>query len=193
MSRKFIAAILAGSLLVTGFSAAPSRAADAKDVAKVLGTAAVVYMIGRAVSEARADARDDDSKLRYKEQAQFRGADPSPYLPRPYRFEQTKNDRHSPGAKTQGKGVLPGACTREVRGERGEVMLRSCLRSAAVRTDALPDRCRSKVRVGNDRERAFSVQCLEKAGWRVAGSRSTRDHDRNRDWNRDWKRDWRRD
>ncbi|NDV99654.1 hypothetical protein [Salipiger sp. PrR002] len=184
MSRKFIAAILAGSLVVTGFSAASARAADAKDVAKVLGTAAVVYMIGKAVSEARADAREKDRKKRDKEQAQFHAADPTPYLPRPYQFEPQR---------PQVRGVLPGTCAREVRGARGEVMLRSCLRSAAVRTEALPDRCKSDVRVGNDRERAFSVQCLETSGWRVAGARSVRDHDRNRDWNRDWKRDWRHD
>lgn len=191
MSRKFIAGVLAASLVVTGFSAAPLRAAEARDVAKVIGGAALVYMIGKAVSEAREADRERDRKDKERTKAlqlqaaqqehSWRAPDPRPHLPRPYRFE----DRHGQFAQpshARPKGVLPGACLREVRGERGAVMQRSCLRSAAIRTDALPDRCEKKIRIGKDKEHVFSAQCLQKAGWRIGGPGVRNGHDRHGAW-----------
>ncbi|WP_226628005.1 hypothetical protein [Alloyangia pacifica] len=192
MSRKFIAGVLAASLIVTGFNAAPARAAEPQDVAKVLGGAALIYIIGKAVSEARADERKREKEEKEKKKAQqethWRAPNPAPYLPRPYSFEgrpgQSQFQSHA-----QPRGVLPGACLREVRGERGPVMQRSCLRSGAVRTDALPDRCRKKIRIGKDKEHVFSAQCLQQSGWRIAGRRGASDRDRHGEWSRDGHRD----
>ncbi|WP_353475454.1 hypothetical protein PVT71_18020 [Salipiger sp. H15] len=203
MSRKFIAAVLAASVVVTGFTSAPVRAADAQDVAKVLGGAALVYMIGKAVSEARAEDREKDKK-EAKQQAWFHDPDPAPYLPRPYSFQPASDSRHelfAHSSQAQTRGVLPGACLRDVRGERGQVLLRSCLRSAAVNTKALPDRCAKNMRLGKDKEHVFSAQCLEKAGWRIARGGKGHGHDghderhdgRHGDWRYDWKHNGRRD
>ncbi|MBE9639298.1 hypothetical protein [Salipiger mangrovisoli] len=205
MSRKFIAAVLAASLVVTGFSAAPTRAAEAKDVAKVLGGAALVYMIGKAVSDARAEDRERDRKEKEKKKAQqaaaqelaWRNRDPAPYLPRPYTFEGRPAQAGQPSHGGP-QGVLPASCLRDVRGERGQVMQRACLRDAAVRTEALPDRCSKKIRIGKDKERVFSAECLQKAGWRVVGRGAGQGQGRHDDWhgdrhdNRhgDWARGW---
>ncbi|MEC3862823.1 hypothetical protein VK792_16135 [Mesobacterium sp. TK19101] len=48
MSRKFIGAILGAALTVTAFSAAPARADD-RDLARFLGTAATLFIIGKAI------------------------------------------------------------------------------------------------------------------------------------------------
>ncbi|SDG51340.1 hypothetical protein [Alloyangia pacifica] len=196
MSRKFIAGVLAASLVVTGFSAAPSRAAEARDVAKVIGGAALVYMIGKAVSEARAEDRERDKKKeaqkKAQQEAQWRAENSAPYLPRPYVFDN-RAGQVAKSSQAQPRGVLPGTCLREVRGERGAIMQRSCLRSAAVRTDALPDRCSKKIRIGKDKERVFSAQCLEKAGWRIVGRGTGQGRDRHDGWQRDWHHDGRRD
>ncbi|MCA0940010.1 hypothetical protein LCM08_12960 [Salipiger pacificus] len=202
MSRKFIAGVLAASLVVTGFSAAPLRAAEVQDVAKVIGGAALVYMIGKAVTEAREADRERDRKDKERTKAlqlqaaqqehSWRAPDPAPYLPRPYSFEG-RPGQFSQSSHAQPQRILPGACLREVRGERGSVLQRSCLRSAAIRTDALPDRCSKKIRIGKDKEHVFSAQCLEKAGWRIAGRGAGKGHDRHGAWHNDKHHDGRRD
>ena len=46
MSRKFIAAVLAISTTLATFSAAPARAASEEDIAKILGAAATIFILG---------------------------------------------------------------------------------------------------------------------------------------------------
>lgn len=58
MSRKFMSLVLATAMTITAISAAPARAADPDDVAKFLGAAAALFIIGKAVQSQR--DRDDD-------------------------------------------------------------------------------------------------------------------------------------
>ena len=60
MHRKFIAVVLAASVAITGFSAAPARADE--DVAKFIAGVVALGLIGAAIN----DAKDDKRKKRTK-------------------------------------------------------------------------------------------------------------------------------
>ena len=71
--------ILAGALAaaLVPMSSMPARAADPADVAKIVGGIATLYIVGRAVSQARADNDDDDDDDRKRErrEAEYRWQD----------------------------------------------------------------------------------------------------------------------
>lgn len=77
MSRKFISLVLAASLAVAGFSAAPARAGN-NDVAKVLAGLAAVAVIGAVIHENKKD--------RARVSSRNHGYDPY-YAQRPYRAQ----------------------------------------------------------------------------------------------------------
>ncbi|MDU8911400.1 hypothetical protein [Aestuariicoccus sp. MJ-SS9] len=52
MSRKFIATVLAVSVTITGLSVIPARASEAEDIARILGTAATLYILGNTAQRA---------------------------------------------------------------------------------------------------------------------------------------------
>lgn len=55
MSRSFIAGVLAASLAIAGLSALPARAADADDVARFVGAAATLFILGKIIESKRDD------------------------------------------------------------------------------------------------------------------------------------------
>ncbi len=177
MSRKFIAAVLAASLAITTFSAAPARAADGRDVLKALGTAGVLYMLGNAIAEAREDAKDDRKKDKKKKKEQQRQEELAKQWRQRHeerREERHDNRRNDPprvvgpafGQRQDTKYVLPSRCMMRIDGGGSRYAFdRDCMTNAGVRTSRLPDACEMYVRDGGRKERAFDGSCLRRKGY----------------------------
>lgn len=162
MSRKFIAAVLAASLTVTSFAAAPARA-DNGSTARALGTAATLFILGTAI----ANARDDNDRDRPR--AHVPG-----YGPRPYRHGNGPVLLGRPGEPGRHhRAELPGRCLLEVRGASSRTILGArCLRERGVNVNRLPERCHIGVRTRHGTSHGYLTNCLSQAGYRIEGRRS---------------------
>ncbi|EPX87089.1 hypothetical protein [Salipiger mucosus] len=154
MSRRFIAAVLAASLSITAWSAAPARA-DGKDAARVLGTAATLFILGKTIADARGEDRVD------------------------WRFHTPQGQRHRALPEVVGRGfgnrprhdrrrVLPSRCVFEVRGGGMRYVLgQGCLQRNGVRVNRLPRECLTRVRTGRGVRPAYVAGCLRRDGYRL--------------------------
>lgn len=148
MSRKFITGVLAVSTFVTALSVVPARAADPEDVAKFLGVAATLIIIGQALSD------DGGSKASHGGKG---GTLPKVVTPHGTRY----GPNHKP--------PLPRACLREVRGANTKYVLASkCLKRDYIAAPNLPKACKLKVQGHRDVMNAFSLRCLKERGYRIA-------------------------
>ncbi|NRB16344.1 MAG: hypothetical protein HRU33_01880 [Rhodobacteraceae bacterium] len=144
--RKFIAFILAASIAITGFSAAPARAGD--DVAKLLAGLAVLGILGVAINK---DRHQRSTVTR-------RAVVPAPVYqrPRPLPPRVTRYD-------------LPEKCLRYFPAFRdGRALLgRKCLRKNYRHVKALPQQCRVTVGNGSRNKSAYKPRCLRRNGYRI--------------------------
>lgn len=148
MSRKFITGVLAVSTFVTALSVAPARAADPEDVAKFLGVAATLIIIGKALSD------DDRHKVGHGSNG---GTLPKVVPPHGTRY----GPNHKP--------PLPRTCLREVRGANTKFVLGSkCLKRNYIATPNLPKSCKLKVQGYKGVMSAFSLRCLKERGYTLA-------------------------
>ncbi|MFD0859617.1 cation:proton antiporter [Roseovarius aquimarinus] len=84
MSRKFITLVIAASIAVTGFTAAPARASD-RDLARALATIAGIAIVGVAINEARKTDRRAAPRAYYQPQRRAYHAPRGRALERAYR------------------------------------------------------------------------------------------------------------
>ncbi|WP_417722418.1 hypothetical protein [Salipiger sp.] len=165
MSRKFIAAVLAVSLSVTGFAAAPARA-DNKDTARALAAAATLFIIGSALA-------DNAGRATVRVGSQ-------PQLPRPYTPRDAWRDQRlprvvgrAPQQPPRARVTLPRSCMLEVRGgSMRYVMGERCLERSGVRLHDLPRSCRTDVMTRQGRARAYVAGCLQNAGFTISGQQN---------------------
>lgn len=146
MTKSFIAAVLAASLTITGFSAAPARA-DAEDVAKVLLGLAIIGGIAHAIDN------DNDAP------------DVSRRDTRPRRFD----DRRRIHRDT--RRVLPSNCLRSFETRRGTRwgFGARCLNRSDTHVGNLPQRCERRGETRRGRDRTFyGERCLANHGFRAA-------------------------
>lgn len=148
MSLKFITGILTVSATIATLSAAPAKAADADDVARFLGAAATLYIIGKALDgDARAHVSIGTGG---------------------YNTPRIVN-RHATPKAHAGERALPRVCLREVKGADTKfVMSRKCLKKNYHNASSLPKACRIDVRNKNKVFNVFSVRCLRGRGYEVA-------------------------
>ncbi|WIY27779.1 hypothetical protein [Parasedimentitalea psychrophila] len=146
--RKFIAFILAASIAITGFSAAPARAGD--DVAKLLAGLAVLGILGVAINKDR-HQRGTVSR-RVVEPAVV----PVYQRPRPLPPRVTRYD-------------LPEKCLRYFPAFRdGRALLgQKCLRNNYRHVKALPKQCRVTFGKGRRNKSAYKPRCLRRNGYRI--------------------------
>lgn len=164
MSRKLTSLILAASLATTSM-AAPARASDADDIAKFLGVAATLFIIGKAIEDNSSQkshkpapqptykSKHDDWKHKDK-----RGADQSRY------GHQGKPRGH---VQAPAKTPLPNACLTRVEGQGTRYALgQRCLERNYQSARPLPSSCKIWVegRHGGTRP-AYSMNCLRKKGY----------------------------
>lgn len=162
MSRRFIAGVLAAALTITAFAAAPARAADRDDIARFVGAATTLFILGKIIEQERRDDR----------------AGAVVHRPSPPRHEPRYEPRHEPrphhNAFQGGHGgprhmaPLPARCLRDspVAGTR-YVMGVACLRQNYRGVDRLPAACRLEGYVGGRWREGYSVRCLRGRGYTI--------------------------
>lgn len=152
MSRKFITGVVAISALIATLSASPVRAGDSEDVAKFLGAAATLFIIGKAIQH--------ENKKR--EKPKVRHVEPLPRLVGP---RERDNVRHPQTRKP----ALPRACLREVRGANTKyVMGRRCLERNNIAAHRLPNACKINVQGNRGVRSVYAVRCLRHKGYTLA-------------------------
>jgi len=148
LHRKFIAFVLAASIAITGFSAAPARADE--DFAKIVAGLAVLGILGAAINKDR-HRRGTVTRL---------GNDPV-LLPVP------RGTRPLPPQVT--RYDLPRGCVRyypEFRDGR-KLMGQRCLRKHYRHLTSLPQQCRVTFWDGRRHKNAFKPRCLRRNGYRI--------------------------
>lgn len=147
LHRKFIAFVLATSIAITGFSAAPARADD--DVAKFIAGLAVLGILGAAIN--KHDRRND-----HVTRAPSNPVYTPPRRTRPLPQRVARYD-------------LPGKCLRHYHTFRkGQNLLgQGCLNKHYRHAKALPQQCRVTFWNGRRHKNAFKPRCLKRNGYRI--------------------------
>jgi hypothetical protein len=146
MHRSFIAAIIAATIVITGFSAAPARAGG-DDIAKALAGLAMLAIIGKAIS----DNRDGHQVSRQA-------------APR-HQYVQPR-----PLPKRIARNALPGQCLRVIDTRRGttRMFMRRCLERNYRYVNRLPQACAQRVRTDRGPRYGYNARCLRQSGFRIA-------------------------
>lgn len=152
--RKFIALILALSLAVTGFTAAPARADE--DVAKFIAGVVALGLIGAAVNDARKDHKREQKTYSHGNRGQANNN---------YQY----GHRARPLPRRVAKYDLPGHCVKIVPefSHSRTVVSQRCLARDYGYVDSLPGQCRTQVWNGHKQRIAYKTRCLEKHGYRL--------------------------
>jgi hypothetical protein len=149
MSRKFITGVVAISALVATLSASPARANDHDDIAKFLGAAATLFIIGKAIQHET--HKDKKPKARHVETR------PTLVHPNGGRHVQPR------------KPALPSSCLREVRGANTKyVMGGNCLQRNNIAVQSLPRACKIEVQGRQQTRNMYAVRCLRQQGYKMA-------------------------
>ncbi|MVO16452.1 hypothetical protein [Parasedimentitalea huanghaiensis] len=146
LHRKFIAFVLATSIAITGFSAAPARADE--NVAKILTGLAVLGIIGVAINKDRKRNRTVTRTI----------VDPEPVYPKP-----------RPLPPRVSRYDLPAHCLRFFPAYKDgrNLMGQKCLRKNYHHSKALPQHCRVTFWNGRRHKNAYRPHCLRQKGYRI--------------------------
>lgn len=159
--RKFIALIVAVSIAITGFSAAPARADE--DVAKILGGLALLGILGAAIKHSR---DKDDHTVTHN------------YAPPPHNHSHGghkhrgygRDDRHvKPLPPRVRRYDLPSQCLKYFpRYSRNHPLVgKGCLERSYGHTKALPQSCRVTFWNGKRHRTGYKPGCLNSHGYRL--------------------------
>jgi len=161
MSRRFIAAVLAASTAIAAFSAAPARAATEEDIARLLAGAATIFIIGKAIQNARDDDDDDDRRKVVTRH------DPKPKV---YHHQSSPPKLVPRGKPHRDRAAaLPAGCVRQIEGGRvNRVVMGRCLERNNISVRSLPKACRMNVETRRGTARAYALPCLRHRGYTLA-------------------------
>ncbi|WP_292289081.1 hypothetical protein [Marivita sp.] len=161
MSRRFIAAVLAASTAIAAFSAAPARAATEEDIARLLAGAATIFIIGKAIQNARDDDDDDDRRKVVTRH------DPKPKV---YHHQSSPPKLVPRGKPHRDRAAaLPAGCVRQIEGGRvNRVIMGRCLERNNISVRSLPKACRMNVETRRGTARAYALPCLRHRGYTLA-------------------------
>lgn len=157
--RKFIAMIVAASIAITGFSAAPARADE--DVAKFIAGMALLGILGAAINDARKDDRGHVTRT-------YKPPHNHGHAPRHH-----THNRHGGHVKPLPPRVrrydLPAHCVRYFpRYSRNYPLAgKGCLDRSYGKTHALPKACRVTFWNGRQHRTGFKPRCLKQHGYRM--------------------------
>lgn len=158
MSRKFIASILAASIAVTGFSAAPARA-DNNDLARFLAGATALVIISRAL--------DNDNHSKKRSSTHYYHYDDNRHGNRNYGHG---NGGHHNTKVDRPKRLPPGCLTRVNTGNGSrQVFGEACLNVHYNHVASLPRSCRTHSAGPNSNapRRGYDATCLFDRGYRA--------------------------
>jgi len=147
--RKFIAFIVATSIAITGFSAAPARADE--DVAKFIAGMALLGILGAAINDARKNDRAVTQPHYYPHQPHHPGGQVRPLPPKLHKYN------------------LPAQCVQYFPHYSQTYPLASnlCLKRHYGSTRALPAACKVRFWNGRNHRVGFKPNCLRKHGYRM--------------------------
>ncbi|MEX0302784.1 MAG: hypothetical protein AB3N24_10205 [Leisingera sp.] len=157
--RKFIALIVAASIAITGFSAAPARADE--DVAKFIAGMALLGILGAAINDAR--KRDDHHVTRTYNPPHNHGHGPKHHT----------HNRHGGHVKPLPPQVrrydLPAHCLKYFpRYSRNHALVgQQCLERNYSKTHLLPQSCRVTFWNGKRHKAGYKPSCLRQRGYRL--------------------------
>lgn len=152
-TTKFAAGLVALSLAVSGFTAAPAHADD-KDVALAVGGLLTLFVIGKAIDEAK------DKKTSSQVTARVTRPD-------------TPRKRRSTPVVRDGHFKIPSTCVVPARSRHNRtetVALESCVMKSRKSAQSLPSACETRVRTKRGRAHAYELGCLTNFGYRVSRS-----------------------
>ena len=155
LHRRFIGMVLAASVAVTGFSAAPARADD--DFGKFLAGIAAIAIIGAAIES----SRDDDVRVIRKNTVRV--------VPgHNHNYNKHKHNNVRPLPSHVKKFNLPAQCLRKFPGRHGQRILgRHCLTNNYRHVSSLPSACRVAVDRGRSQRVGYEMLCLRERGYRL--------------------------
>ena len=163
MRKSILTTVLAATLSLTSLPA-PVQAGDAEDVARILGAAATLFIIGKAIEQSR-DHKADKKKAEKKKDRppQIVRQDPLPrVIGRPGGHDGYRDRPRLAPLPQQCLLRVSGADTKFVMGER-------CLSRNYASARPLPQACRTPVQTNRGVRPAYSVRCLRGQGYQVAG------------------------
>lgn len=151
LHHKFIAGIVALSVLITAGTAAPARAGD-DDVGKALAAILGLAIIGAVI----ADKRDDKKKAKVVH-------------PQPKRHVK-KHVAPRPIPNRVNRKILPQHCLRSFEVQDGYIrgFGRRCLNRHYDYAHQLPGRCYREVWTDRGRRGIYGARCLRHKGYQLA-------------------------
>jgi hypothetical protein len=161
MHKKFITAVAAASIMITGFAAAPARA-DSDDTKRALAALLGIAIIGAVIHDANKD--HEYTVRRHKVQPRHR-----PHV-------QPRRQPHlqpRPLPKRVDRKVLPSQCLRTFKTRRGHNVREfglGCLRNNYRFVNHLPQRCARTDRTHSGLRHGYDVKCLRAQGYRLSRS-----------------------
>lgn len=170
MTRPLLAAILSVALALP--ATVTPAAADARDVAKVLGGLAAIYLLKEAIDRNR---ERDRARAEAANRARV-------HQPRHYTHSHGRSGTHThrlgidhtrahPRPRPQGDRrdvkLLPDRCFRRFETPRGSIdgYGARCMQNAVARPGLLPPQCIEQVRTDRGPRNLYSARCLRRDGW----------------------------
>ncbi|MEM7711741.1 MAG: hypothetical protein AAF264_13550 [Pseudomonadota bacterium] len=162
MIRSILAATLSLALALP--AAPPARAADAEDLAKIVGGLAALYVLKEVIENQR---RTDNRIGTVRRAPVYQPPIRRPHVynapvhsDRPVRRQHDRFGRHD-------VRLLPDRCYREVETRRGVVAGYGarCLQNRVARPGLLPPDCVRQVRTDRGLRNLYGPRCLRQQGW----------------------------
>ena len=157
MMRQILVAALSLGLALPAMTA-PARA-DSRDVARIVGGLAALYILKEAIER----NRDRNTPVQ-------RSHAPPPVEFHPQRTPR-RHDRDRP--RHRDVRVLPDQCYDTIRTYRGHVSgyRARCTQNAVARPGLLPPECIAQVRTNRGPRNFYDAQCLRRQGWTSRAAR----------------------
>lgn len=159
MYRKFISTIIAASVALTAFGAAPAFADRDDDLARALAAILGVAVIGSVIN--------DHKKKKKAHRVQRREYQPAHNPPR-------VRDRGyvdpKPLPRKVRRKLLPPNCLRSFDTRRGTVRMfpRRCLERSYSFINRLPEHCATRIKTHRGKRMGWEAHCLRQSGYRLA-------------------------
>ena len=159
MHRKFIATVVATSILLTGFAAAPARA-NQEDVGRALAALLGIAIVGAVIHDSN---KDNKTKAQVYSQ-------PKNKVQKKQLQKKKKHVQARPLPRRVSQHLLPRKCLRSFETRRGttRILGQRCLERNYGFTHRLPQHCERRVRTDLGSRFGFGARCLRKQGYKLA-------------------------
>lgn len=163
MRKTLISAFVATALALTS-APQPVQAAEGDDLARILGAAATLFIVGKAIEQSK------DRKKKQKAQKKAKAPKVAHATPLPRVIGPRGGHAQHPGYTRRRPPPLPQQCLLPVSGAKTRyVMGERCLSRNYASARPLPSACQMNVQTRRGIRPAYSVRCLRRQGYDIAG------------------------